>query len=115
MLGEVEETMGQHEYVNRPVGDPLKIDFSSVTRRLNFHGRTLNVEKMRAESMLLTLSMMKEEYALLREVPGRSEYIKGMVNYHTSAYRYLLLRADFRDKQVQALINTVRLRYYRHS
>lgn len=60
-LNELEEVMGQHEYVNRPMGDPLEIDFIAATRTLNMTTRLLGVERMRLGANILALEMILKE------------------------------------------------------
>jgi hypothetical protein len=54
-LNVLEETMGQHEYANRPKGDPLELKFEETTSSPNFIGRTLAVQRMRLGSTLRNL------------------------------------------------------------
>jgi hypothetical protein len=60
-LNELEEMMGQHEYVNRPKGDPLKMDFIATTRTLNTTSRILEVEHMRLGASILALELISRE------------------------------------------------------
>lgn len=64
MLNVLEESMGQHVYVNRPVGNPLEIDFVDTTRRLSAVSRVLQVEK-RTESQVAVVRLSLSHIARL--------------------------------------------------
>lgn len=117
-LNELEEIMGQHEYINRPVGNPLEMDFVAATRTLNFLARVLAVEKMRASSLLLALDMIIKEYK--GPIIGRTDkeiqwhdlttspFVGEMAADHKNACQNLVLRAEMQEKRVQTQVSVVR-------
>jgi len=116
-LDELEETTGQHEWVNRPRGDPMELDFVSVTRKLNFISGTLGGESMRVKGTLLTLEKIVEEIDLLvlsgsgdsgaGNLKGQGKVLKEMVAYYSNKCQNLSLRAEFEEKRVQTQIAVV--------
>ncbi|CZR56162.1 uncharacterized protein PAC_06050 [Phialocephala subalpina] len=110
-LNELEETMGQHEWINRPLGDPLKLDFVSTTRTLNFTARTLGVEKMRIQGTLLTLSNILQEVEHLQTLDPQEQktyiWMKETIAYHTNTAQNLSLRAEYEEKRVQTQLAVV--------
>ncbi|KUJ23863.1 uncharacterized protein LY89DRAFT_776084 [Mollisia scopiformis] len=110
-LNGLEELMGQHEWINRPVGDPLKLDFVTTTRALNFTSRNLGVEKMRVQGQLLCLSNLLEEVELLHKSYPCSEdtytWMKETIANHRNTAKYLLVRTDYEEKRVQTQLAVV--------
>jgi hypothetical protein len=99
-LDQLEETTGQHEYINVALRDPLKTDFISATRRLNFGSRVIVVEKMRAASMMAALEMMLDEANTLNTseaVRDSAIYVRKLIKSHMNVYRNLALRAEMVD------------------
>lgn len=120
-LNELEETMGQHEYINRPMGNPLELDFLSTTRRLNFIARTLAGEGMRIGATLLILDKISREtreLARAAEIDGTvlssgtsvsdTSMIDEMVAHHVDACQNLALRAQYEEKRTQTQLGVVR-------
>lgn len=113
-LNELEETAGQHEYINIPVRSPLELDFMAATRRLNFVGRTLGVEKMRAEAMILSLKLMQKEAFNLQRPNGTSPgleesttLVDELITCHINAAQNLALRAEYEEKRTQTQLAVV--------
>ncbi|KAF8856034.1 hypothetical protein BDZ45DRAFT_675834 [Acephala macrosclerotiorum] len=110
-LNELEETMGQHQWINRPLGDPLKLDFISTTRTLNFTARTLGVEKMRIQGILLTLSNILLEVENLHTLDPQEAntytWMKETLAYHTNTAQNLVLRTEYEEKRVQTQLAVV--------
>ncbi|PVH75528.1 hypothetical protein DL98DRAFT_593035 [Cadophora sp. DSE1049] len=119
-LNELEETMGQHEYINRPMGDPLAIDFIATTRTLNTTSRMLGVERMRLGANILALEMILKEIKELRmnisaedcssdwqQNGDGSKMITELVAYQMNACQNLVLRAEYQEKRVQSQIAVV--------
>jgi hypothetical protein len=122
-LKNLEEIMGQHEYIDLPIGNPLETDSMATTRRLNFMARTLAAETMRLGAMLLTLEYIKM-YAKEMTWDTRkaedagndagplgvdegSDEIHEQVAYLKYACQYTLLRAEFETKRTHALVQVV--------
>lgn len=108
--------MGQHEYVNRPVGDPLAIDFIATTRTLNTTSRLLGVEKMRLGATLLALDMIARETNKLEtdasfghgvRMDRGNRTISEFAAYQTNACQNLVLRTEYAEKRVQSQIAVV--------
>lgn len=122
-LAKLEEAMGQHEYSNLPLGDPLKLDLMKATRRLNFFVRNFTIETMRLGSMLLTLEQIQQHGAYIRRSrePGKveidfdtleedgGEQIDEKIASLKNACQNMLLRAEFQIKLAQSLIQVVSL------
>jgi hypothetical protein len=122
----LEQVMGQHEWDNIPIGNPLELDYIATTRRLNFLVRTLAVESMRLEGTLLTLECLaiytKEitagdkgstecdsgtnKTSQIKTHEGSNE-IEEKVAYLQNACQVNLVRAAWDTKRVQALIQVV--------
>jgi hypothetical protein len=122
----LEQVMGQHEWANIPIGNPLELDYIATTRRLNFLVRTLAVESMRLDGTLLTLERLaiytKEitaehmgsiecdsgtnKTSQIRTNEGSNE-IDEKVAYLQNACQVTLVRATWHAKRVQALIQVV--------
>jgi hypothetical protein len=112
MLNILEESMGQHEYVNRPMGNPLEIDFAATTRRLSAISRVLQVERMRVDGLMLALAFMKGERELLfnsrseaRE--GLKEQVDDMISCQRNFCQNLALRAESEEKRAQSQVAVV--------
>lgn len=101
--------MGQHEWDNRPLGDPLEMDFVAATRRLNSVGMMLGVERMRVKGLLLNLGVMRESN---RQYSGGSEeremLVEELVVFHASSCENLALRVEYEQTRVQTQIAVVR-------
>jgi hypothetical protein len=60
-LNKLEEDMGQHKHINRPIGDPFKMDFKAATQALNFISRTLSLNALRLGGTCLTLEKIMQD------------------------------------------------------
>jgi hypothetical protein len=118
--------MGQHEWANIPIGNPLELDYIATTRRLNFLVRTFAVESMRLDGTLLTLERLavytKEITAgdmvsaecdsgtnrtsQIKAHEGSNE-IEEKVAYLQNACQVTVVRAAWHTKRVQALLQVV--------
>jgi hypothetical protein len=101
--------MGQHAYVNRPVGDPLAIDFIATTRTLNSTSRLLGVERMRLGATILALEMIQKETKVLEEGGKDGTAVKDLAGYQLNASQNLVLRTEYAEKRVQSQIAVVRV------
>lgn len=107
-MNDIEEALGQHEYENVPVRNPLEGDFLTIGRRLSWCGGILGVEKLRARAMEGTLGMLlgvlgedeesekgwgggDEAYGLSRRM------VKEKVLAELNAVRNLTLRAEYEE------------------
>jgi hypothetical protein len=54
-MNNLEDIIRQHEYDNRPRGNPLELDFMSTTRSINHVTKRLAVDVCVLEAMLLVL------------------------------------------------------------
>ncbi|TVY43824.1 hypothetical protein LOCC1_G004859 [Lachnellula occidentalis] len=122
ILNELEETAGQHEYINIPLRNPLEMDFMTATRRLNFVGRTLGVERMRAEAMILALGVMGKDIAGFGKListstsddeNGRATHedatrmVGELITCHVDECQNLALRAEYEEKRTQTQLAVV--------
>jgi len=122
-LAKLEEEMGQHEYKNLPLGDPLDSDLMASTRRLHFSVRIISAEAMRLDSMLLTLEQLQEYETYIRKNgqlgKGDVEYgrqaeegreqMDEKIAYLNNACKSTLLRAEFEIKRAKSLRQVVSL------
>ncbi|KAG9228050.1 hypothetical protein BJ875DRAFT_529145 [Amylocarpus encephaloides] len=120
-LNELEESAGQHEYANIAQRSPLKLDFVTATRKLNFAARNLGVESMRSSIAKLTLEfMLREVHALehdltrialsdLLQASDRmsSAHVKELIEASINMSQNLNIRATYQEKRVQALLAVV--------
>jgi hypothetical protein len=100
-LNEIDEVTGQHEWANRPSGDPMAMDFMKVGRRLNFNSRTLGIEKMRVQTLLGTIQELK------RVDTGECKDIEQLLRYHENACNMQLHSIEFQDRRVQSQLAVV--------
>ena len=128
-LNDLEEAMGQHEYINRPLGNPLQLDdlgFITTTRRLNFISRMLGLDTARLEGVRLALNKILDEtknitkeisvgsggpesIAALTAASNSSYMIDEIVAYLLNSCQHLLLRVEYETKRTQTQIAVVRL------
>ncbi|TVY85962.1 hypothetical protein LAWI1_G008179, partial [Lachnellula willkommii] len=123
-LNELEENAGQHEYIDTPMRNPLEMDFMAATRRLNFVGRTLGVERMRAGTMILALEFMGKEVDGLRKLISTStansddgnhskpyedatKRVDELISCHMNECQNLALRAEYDEKRTQTQLAVV--------
>jgi hypothetical protein len=91
-----------------------------ATRRLNFVGRTLGVERMRAGAMGLTLEVMKKEMAGLRKSFSKDEedesltFVEELIECHINECQNLALRAEYEEKRTQTQLAVVCSLSYPH-
>jgi hypothetical protein len=123
-LDDLEETMGQHEYEDRPKGNPLEIDFLSTTSALNHISKRLAVDVLRLSTMQVALekiSQWKKEIADSQNLTKQTEgigltekhshgfrMIDEKIAYLTNHCRVLRLRGEHEEKRTRSLIRVVR-------
>jgi hypothetical protein len=97
----------------------------AATRRLNFVGRTLGVERMRAGAMVLTLEVMRKEMAGLRRSTSKgcdgdesedeaSTMVEELIECHINECQNLALRAEYEEKRTQTQLAVVCSLSYSH-
>jgi hypothetical protein len=112
-IHELEQATGQHRWADRVLGDPMVLDYTSATKTLNFVSRSMAVETMRVKEHLLTFAFILKEIDLLAtlgpaDVKEKGARLREIVNYHVNKCENFLLRAEFQEKKVHALIAVVR-------
>jgi hypothetical protein len=123
-LNNLEESMGQHPYMNRPIGNPLELDFISTTRQINFESRKLGLDTARLRGVLLAIEMILGETektrSNLRPIESETttslpagpdgfcimdDIIANLVN----SCKNTLTRVEYETKRTQTLISVVRI------
>jgi len=93
--------------------NPLELDFMAATRRLNFVGRTLGVERMRAGATVLTLELMAKETESLKKLSGTDDedessiMVGELITCHINECQNLALRAEYEEKRTQTQLAVV--------
>jgi hypothetical protein len=102
--------MGQHEYIGRPTGNPLELDFLSTTRSLNWVANKIAVDIVRMKGMLRALERMGSWAAKLNSGKEKAEgedVIGDKMGFLMDDCRILLEEAEYEDKRVKCLIQVV--------
>lgn len=110
-LNNHEEAIGQHEWLNRPRGDPWKVDFLAVTRNLNFLSRLLGKEAMRVSWTLLALQKMKESRELgakSQRPDSATEFLRERAECHIDECHNLAPRIEYEERRIKTQIAVVR-------
>jgi Mg2+ and Co2+ transporter CorA len=120
-LSDLEETMGQHEYKDRPKGNPLNINFLATTSALNHISKRLAVDVCELGSVLIALEKIsdwKKEITENREEHRKAgnamvaengyRMVEERITYLTDYCRVLGLEAEYEDKRTRSLIQVVR-------
>ena len=100
-LNELEEVTGQHEWTNRPLGDPMAMDFLKVGRKLNFNSRTSAIEKMRAQTLVATIQELKRIH------DAANTEVSQLLRYHENACNMQICSIDYQDRRVQSQLAVV--------
>lgn len=102
--------------------NPLEMDFMAATRRLNFVGRTLGVERMRTGTMILALEVIGKEVGRLRKLTSNStcdekngsetyedatKMVDDLITCHMNECQNLALRAEYEEKRTQTQLAVV--------
>jgi hypothetical protein len=112
----LEECMGQHEYIGRPTGNPLDLDFLSTTRSLNWVANKIAVDTIRINGIMCALERMDAWAAKLKYIriensakwkTDGEEIIKDKMRFLMDDCRILLQEAEYEDKRVKCLIQVV--------
>jgi hypothetical protein len=123
-LNELEATMGQHEYDDRPQGNPLELDFLATTRALNHMSRMVGADVSRLGNILVALEKILdwgkeimesqirsrdgENITTTEEVTDGFCIVDEKIGYLADNCRALILRGEYEEKRAQALIQVVR-------
>jgi len=123
-LGDLEEAMGQHEYEDRPKGNPLEIDFVAITSALNHTSKRLAVDVTRLGSVLIALDQISEwgkeisesqiklshaeDDAATKEFSNSCCMVDEKIAYLTDRCHILRLETDYLEKRTRSLIQVVR-------
>ena len=108
--------MGQHEYKSLPVGNPLEMDFTAVTRKLNHIGKRVSVDILNLEFLKLSLDAVETwrmeinsvREAPLEEIDGLARTtMKEKTRLMREDCRSLVLLAQYEEKRVRNLIQAV--------
>jgi hypothetical protein len=117
-LNDLEEKIGQHEYLNRPRGDPLKMDFEATTRKINSTGNrvALNAARLQSYTQILEkLTEFKDDTFQGRscgaeglEVQVSGSEVDDKLVYLLDTCRILLIQAEYEEKRIAGLTQAVR-------
>jgi hypothetical protein len=105
--------MGQHEYGDRPLGNPLEADFVAVTRALNYVGKRIELCRLHFGNVLLAVeSLEKFNLQVVREREGKEEgegevWVEEMIGELRGECRSLILMAEYEEKRTGTLIQVV--------
>jgi hypothetical protein len=112
----LEEEMGQHEYSRRPLGNPLDMDFTKATRKLNHISKRVEVDILNLGYVKLSLETI-ESWGLGKDCAGKESLIEieGEADQAMKEKRILmreecrslLLLADYEEKRMKILIQAV--------
>jgi hypothetical protein len=119
----LEEILGQHEYKNCPIGNPLELDLIGMTRSINFVTKQVAVDVCRLEDLLRALERIAEWKAEIdknkwdaneqspvpRERYGGSSVVDEKIAYLKDTCRHELSGAKYQEKRISALIQVVRM------
>jgi hypothetical protein len=112
----LEEEMGQHEYSSRPSGNPLDMDFTKATRKLNHISKRVGVDILNLGYVKLSLETAESwglgkdcaGKELLIEIEGEAgQAMKEKRILMREECRSLLLLAEYEEKRMKILIQAV--------
>lgn len=123
-LNELEATMGQHEYDDRPKGNPLELNFLATTRALNHISRMVGVDVSRLGCVLVALEKIldwkkeimesqirsrdADNITTTEEVSNDFRMVDEKIAYLSGNCRVLIPRAELEEKRTRMLIQVVR-------
>ncbi|PMD28482.1 hypothetical protein NA56DRAFT_15504 [Hyaloscypha hepaticicola] len=115
-INNLEEEMGQHEYPSLPMGNPLDMDFTKATRKLNHISKRVGVDILNLGYVKLSLETT-ESWGLGKDCAGKESFIEieGEADQAMKEKRLLmreecrslLLLADYEEKRMKILIQAV--------
>jgi len=123
-LNNLEESMGQHKYMNRPRGNPLELDFIATTRDINVESRRLGLCTARLRGVLLALELILSEtektlmQSNLRPIKSEATtslpaapdgfcIMDDMIANLVNSCKNTLARVEYETKRTQTLISVV--------
>jgi hypothetical protein len=113
-INDLQDSMGQHEYGDRPLGNPLEADFVAVTRALNYVGKRISLSAQHFGNVLLALESsegfqkhVKKQIGEEEEESEGSYVISEKIEELKSECRSLLLMAEYEEKRTGTLIQMV--------
>lgn len=116
LLG-VENDMGQHTWLSRPMGDPLKQDFGEKTRSLNSSSTSMGISTMRLEALLLVLrgvefhiQMMTKNNRAEQQINQFEEAKEDLISnaaHLENLCQNMLLEANYQQQRAKTLITVV--------
>lgn len=115
-INDLEEEMGQHEFSSRPMGNPLDLDFTKATRKLNHISKRVGVDILNLEYVKLSLETT-ESWGLGKDYAGKEPLIEieeeaGQAMKEKRIHMReeclsLLLLANYEEKRMRILIQAV--------
>jgi hypothetical protein len=106
--------MGQHEYGDRPLGNPLEADFVTVTRALNYVGKRISLSAQHFGNVLLAVESLEGFQKHVKKQIGEEEeesegsyMIEEKIEELKSECRSLLLMVEYEEKRTGTLIQVV--------
>lgn len=111
-LNDLQDEVGQREYGDRPIANPLSIDFVATTRKLNSSGRSFASIVATLQSFKMVLEKMVEfrKDLLLDKDEGEQDsegMISNKIGYLFDTCRVLLTHAEYDGKRIAFLIQVV--------
>ena len=115
-VDELEEVMGQHEYEGRPLGNPLEMNFTSKTRKLNYLGKRVGMDILHLGFVKFSLEIVESWnkssiFGGKESLDGVGEPICHAMKEKTILMkedcRLLLLLAEYEEKRMKILIQAV--------
>jgi hypothetical protein len=125
ILNELEDSMGQHEFLHRPGGNPLELDFDTATRKINTQRRKLVLDTTRLRGVSFALKLISDESkkitmeeslkstdsgttTCLPVAPNEFYMMDEMSSYLMNACENTLLRVEYEIKRAETLLAVVR-------
>jgi hypothetical protein len=115
-MNDLEETMGQHEYSDRRIGNPLEMDFTAVTRKLNHISKRAGVDSLSLGFLILTLETV-ESWSDATKGEGREDFrwieaaacleMNEKITWLKVTCRSLSLMTEYEEKRAKMLIQVV--------
>jgi hypothetical protein len=119
-INDLQDSMGQHEYGDRPLGNPLEADFVAVTRALNHVRKRISLSAQHFGNVLLAVESLEGFQKHVKKQIGEQEeeeesegsyMIEEKIEELKSECRSLLLMAEYEEKRTGTLIQVVGYQY----
>jgi hypothetical protein len=117
-INKLELLMGQHEYLDRPRGNPMDLDFTATTRKLNYISKTTGLDALNLGYLMLTFENIglwnsNKEWGGEEDSKGSDlttcRKMKEKITWLKDNCRSLLLLAEYEEKRIKTLIQVVRI------